>query len=261
MNDLLIIKIGGNIIDDDARLAAFIKQFAPLPYPKILVHGGGKVATAIGTQLGLQPAYHNGRRITDTATLDLVTMVYAGLVNKKIVAGLQAQQCNAIGLSGCDADIIRATKRPVKDVDFGFVGDVMATGVRTDVLDNLLQAGLTPVLAPLTHDGQGNLLNTNADTIAQEVARAFATHYAVSLIYSFEKPGVLRDVTDNASVISAIHETAFQELVADGTIAAGMIPKLENAFSAIRHGVKKVIIGSADDLAALINGTCGTHIQ
>jgi acetylglutamate kinase len=261
MNELLVIKIGGNIIDDEARLALFLEHFSILQGHKILVHGGGKIATAIGAKLGLEPAYHNGRRITDAATLELTTMVYGGLLNKKIVAGLQAQQCNAIGLSGCDGNIVRAVKRPVKEVDFGFVGDVTETGVQVEVLNTLLQAGLVPVLAPLTHDGHGTLLNTNADTIAQEVARAFAPHYAVKLIFCFEKAGVLRQVDDESSVIQEIDLPTFRNLVDDGTIAAGMVPKLENAFSAIQQGVKKVIIGSADDLAALITGKSGTHIQ
>lgn len=261
MDKLYVIKIGGNIIDDPGKLSAFLKSFAAVEGAKILVHGGGKVATEIGNRLGIQPDYHNGRRITDAATLEVVTMVYGGLVNKKIVAQLQALQVNAIGLTGSDGNIIRAVKRPVKEVDFGFVGDVISDGINTVVLEQLLSGGLTPVLAPLTHDGAGTMLNTNADTIAQEIATAFAAIRNTQLIYCFEKPGVLSDPQDDASVIGQINEQTFKTFVADGTISAGMIPKLENAFRAIGAGVNKVIIGSADDLAALINGKCGTHIQ
>jgi acetylglutamate kinase len=261
MQALYVIKIGGNIIDTEDRLTAFLASFAAVEGAKILVHGGGKVATETGTRLGIEPNYHNGRRITDTATLELVTMVYGGLINKKIVAQLQSLQANAIGLTGCDGNIIKAVKRPVKDVDFGFAGDVTSDGVNTVVLGQLLESGLIPVLAPLTHDGNGTMLNTNADTIAQETAKAFAATHQVKLIYCFEKRGVLSNAQDDSCVISNINEQTFKELVDDGTISDGMIPKLDNAFRAISHGVNKVIIGSADNLAALISGQCGTHIQ
>lgn len=260
MSKLTVIKIGGNIVDDATRLDAFLKDFAALDGWKILVHGGGKIATEIGNRLGIESKYVDGRRITDKPTLELVTMVYGGLINKKIVAQLQAIGCNAIGLAGSDANVITANKRPVKIVDYGFVGDVKSSGVNVGVLKGMLELGLTPVLAPLTHDGAGCMLNTNADTIAQETARALSTVADVELIYCFEKSGVLRDPDDDASGVPQIKAEDFETLKATGIVSGGMIPKLENAFSALQSGVKKVIIGKAEELPQLITGNSGTQI-
>jgi acetylglutamate kinase len=260
MNQVTIVKIGGNVIDDTAALGSFLRAFAQIEGNKILVHGGGKIATEMGKLLGITAQYAEGRRITDLETLTLVTMVYGGLINKNIVAELQAADCNAIGLSGCDGNVIRAVKRPVGSIDYGYVGDVLESGVDTRLLAVLLSGGLVPVLAPLTHDGQGNMLNTNADTIAQETAKALSGAADVQLIYCMEKAGVLRDASDETSVIPEINELMFGGLVADNTVTAGMIPKLQNAFTALRSGVKKVTIGRAEDLPFLINGERGTHL-
>lgn len=260
MKQLTVVKIGGNIIDDEGKLASFLVAFAEVEGAKILVHGGGKVATVIGKMLDIEPAYVNGRRITDAATLEVVTMVYGGLINKKIVAKLQANGCNAIGLTGADANIIPAVKRPVKEVDYGYVGDVASDKMNSTMLQFFLNAGLTPVLAPLTHDGNGTMLNTNADTIAQEVAKSLSAHFAVNLVYCFEKRGVLSDPGDDDSVITNINPAKYEILKADGIITDGMIPKLDNAFEAVSKGVKQVIIGHADDLQNLISGSAGTCI-
>jgi acetylglutamate kinase len=251
---LRIIKIGGNIIDNSSKLQAFLQAFSSLDGPKILVHGGGKIASEFGEKLGIQAKMHNGRRITDKPTLDLVTMVYAGLINKNIVAGLQANQCNAIGLSGADANSLLARKRPVKDIDFGFVGDVIVGGVFTQMIKNLLELGLTPVFCPITHDGAGSLLNTNADTIASQLAVALASSYSTELIYCFEKKGVLRNVEDEDSVIPEINRAEFNKLLEQGIIADGMIPKLENALASVELGVKQVRIMEASELARLSQG-------
>ena len=258
---LTVVKIGGNIIDDENKLASFLKDFAQLEGFKILVHGGGKIASGIGEKLGIVPNYVNGRRITDEQTLSLVTMVYGGLINKNIVADLQAYGCNAIGLTGADGGILPAVKRPVKDIDYGFVGDVTSDHIKGDLLKKLLHSGFTPVFAPLTYDGEGGLLNTNADTIAQEIAQAMSQYMSVQLIYCFEKKGVLIDPEDDTTVITGIIAKDFEELKDQGIISGGMIPKLENAFTAINRGVGKVIIGHADDLAALISGNSGTCIS
>jgi acetylglutamate kinase len=248
MEKLFVIKIGGNIIDEDSALQAFLSDFATIDAKKILVHGGGKIATKIGEQLNIEPNYINGRRITDAATIDLVTMVYGGLVNKKIVAQLQSLHCNAIGLTGADANIIPAVKRPVKEVDYGFVGDMdrrqLATGSWQLFLDN----DLVPVLAPLTHDGQGQMLNTNADTIASAIATVLSTKYEVRLIYCFEKRGGMEDVSKEDSVISFIDAAKYQQLIKDNKLADGILPKIDNAFAAIDNGVKEVLIGHAEDL-------------
>ncbi|MBI2729478.1 MAG: acetylglutamate kinase [Sphingobacteriales bacterium] len=273
---LYIVKIGGNIIDDEAKLSAFIKLFAELfgnnsSYPfggrGLLIHGGGKVATKIGDKLGIESKYVDGRRITDAETIDVVTMVYGGLVNKKIVAQLQANGCNAIGVTGADANLIPASKRPVKEIDYGFVGDVKSEQLTVDCWQLLLNSGLTPVVAPLTHDGKGQILNTNADTMAQEVAKVLSSVYEVTLIYSFEKEGVLLDVNDESSVIKELKWEYYQQLKnpnspsgVGGKIFAGMIPKLDNAFAALNSGVRKVIIGKAEKLDELITGASGTSI-
>lgn len=260
MDNLFIIKIGGNIVDDEAKLAAFLKDFVALQGAKILVHGGGKVATKIGEQLGIASKYVDGRRITDAANIDLVTMVYAGLINKKMVAALQQLGCNAMGVTGADANLVPALKRPVKEIDYGFVGDVKSERLHAQTWQVLLDNGLVPVVAPITHDEQGQLLNTNADTMAQEIAKALSKVYKVSLLYSFEKAGVLLDVNDDASVVKKLSNAYYQQLKTEGKIFAGMIPKLDNAFAAIDAGVSRVIIGPAEALPALTNGTAGTTI-
>ncbi len=246
MQKLNIIKIGGNILDNSANLHHFLSDFAALEGAKILVHGGGKIASSFGQRLGITPQMVQGRRITDAPTLELVTMVYGGLINKRVVAQLQALGCNAIGMTGADANAILAQKRPVREVDFGFAGDVAGSeSINADMLQGLLNLRLTPVFAPLTHDGQGSLLNTNADTIASVLATALAAHYEVKLIYCFEKKGVLQDAADNDSVIPEINKTTYQELKATGVVSDGMIPKLDNAFDALNQGVKAVQIGDA----------------
>jgi acetylglutamate kinase len=258
MQDLLVIKIGGNIIDDEKALAAFLAHFSSLPKKKILVHGGGKMATRMADQLGISQKLIEGRRITDAETLRVITMVYAGYINKNIVAQLQSHHCNAVGLSGADGDSVLAHKRVHPVIDYGFVGDVDLINV--PLFTMLLDQDLTVVMAPITHDQQGQLLNTNADTMAQEIAKALSQEYAVQLVYIFEKPGVLQDVADETSVIRKITATTFAELKAAGAINAGMIPKLDNAFTAVQSGVKKVTIGAAGDLEELIRGNKGTTI-
>ena len=263
---LYVVKIGGNIIDDETKLSSFLKLFAAIEGKKILIHGGGKVATKIGDKLGIESKYVDGRRITDAETIDLVTMVYAGLINKKIVVQLQSHGCNAIGITGADGNLIPAGKRPVKEIDFGFVGDVKSEQLSPGNWLSLINAGFIPVVAPLTHDGNGQLLNTNADTIAQEVAKALCKLYEVSLIYSFEKAGVLLDVNDESSIIQKLSRPDYDELKilpsggGGAKIFAGMIPKLDNAFAALNSGVKKVVIGKAEELDKLIKGENGTTI-
>lgn len=261
MQELKVIKIGGNIIDDEQKLTSFLKAFAAIEGAKLLVHGGGKIATSIGDKLGIESKYVNGRRITDAATLDIVTMVYGGLVNKKIVAQLQAVGCNAIGLTGADGGLIQASRRPVKDIDYGFVGDIDQSGINTLLLQNLLGAGITPILAPLTHDSKGSMLNTNADTIAQEIAKAMAAVMNVQLIYCFEKKGLLLNPLDDDSVLRHIDKNNYNELKQREIVTGGMIPKLDNAFEAIERKVSKVVIGHADDLGKLITGAAGTQIK
>ncbi len=259
MDRLVIIKIGGNIIDDEQKLAAFLQSFAEVNVKKILVHGGGKMATHLAEQLNIPQQLVDGRRITDAETLKIVTMVYAGYINKNIVAILQSNECNAIGLSGADGNMIKAHKRVHPTLDYGFVGDV--DEVNGSFIHSLLQHNLTPVIAPVTHDGKGQLLNTNADTVAAEIAKAMSKLYYVDLVYCFEKDGVMKDVEDNSSVISHIDNNLYQSLKAEGVIAAGMIPKLDNAFNAIEHNVKTVSIGKAEKLHQLLNHDAGTTIQ
>lgn len=253
---LTIVKVGGAIVEDETQLTQLLKDFSAIEGKKVLVHGGGRRATQVAASLGIESKMVNGRRITDADMLNVVTMVYGGLVNKNLVARLQANGVNALGLTGADMDIIRSHKRPLKDgIDFGFVGDVdQANGT---VLYQLIKSGITPVMAPLTHDGQGNILNTNADTIASETAKALAPYYDVTLIFSFEKKGVLRNPDDDDSVIPVITHTDFMKYKADGTISGGMLPKIENAFSAINSGVTQVII----TLATAIDGKHGTVIK
>lgn len=256
---LSIIKIGGNIIDDDTRLNAFLDNFAAVPGKKILVHGGGKLATKVAEGLGVQQQLVDGRRITDAETLKIVTMVYAGTINKNIVAQLQARGCPAIGLTGADGNAILSHKRSHPTIDYGYVGDVDV--VNTSLLTSMLLLDKTLVFAPITHDGKGQLLNTNADTIAQELARALSSGFEVSLIYSFEKSGVLLDADDDASVIGRITAVEYEDLKNRKLIFAGMIPKLDNAFAALRSGVARVIIGRAEELPLLLAGRSGTTIQ
>jgi len=258
MDKLYVIKIGGNIIDDETKLSTFLKRFASVEGKKILVHGGGKLATKLAERLHIPQQMIDGRRITDAETLKIVTMVYAGLINKNIVARLQAFSCYAIGLTGADGNAILAHKRGTEKLDYGFAGDV--DEVSATLLNDFLKNGLSPVFAPITHNGDGQLLNTNADTIAKEIAKSLASYYQVELIYSFEKAGVLMDANDEGSVIPTITQQYFAELKEQNVIFAGMIPKLENAFQALNNGVKKVVIGPAENLQALIDGTAGTSL-
>lgn len=259
MEQLYIIKISGNIIDDENRLNHFLQQFSGLQGKKILVHGGGKLATKMAEQIGIEQQMIDGRRVTDAETLKIVTMVYAGYINKNIVANLQAQGTHAIGLSGVDGNFILAHKRQHPTIDYGYVGDIDQVNIVT--VDQLLKQGAAIVVAPITHDGKGQLLNTNADTIAQEIAKAMSKQYQTILVYSFEKAGVLLEVNDESSVIQTITAASYQTLKESGKIFAGMIPKLDNAFTAIGAGVYQVIIGQAENLKALVSGTSGTIIQ
>lgn len=243
---LSVVKIGGNVIEEEAALSEFLDLFSKLPSPAILVHGGGKRATTIGAQLGIEARMIHGRRLTDAPSLEIAIMVYAGLINKNIVASLQARNCNAIGLCGADGNAVFAHKRPVKEVDFGFVGDV--DGVNTSLVSKLLQAGLVPVFCALTHDGNGQLLNTNADTIASEIAIGMSEKYNTTLYYCFENQGVLRDLRKPSSVIEAIDSKSFPQLLEAGIIAEGMLPKMENCFHALRRHVGKVCIGNVQML-------------
>ena len=262
MEKLFIIKIGGNILDDVKAQQLFLENFAHVSAKKILVHGGGKIATTIGKKLGIEPNYINGRRITDEATIDLVTMVYGGLINKKLVAVLQSMHCNAIGLTGADANMIPASKRPVAEIDYGFVGDIKNGEVGAEILQAFLEKNLVPVVAPLTHDGQGQILNTNADTIASALAVALSKLYDVRLIYCFEKKGVLENIEDESSVIQLINKEKYQQMLEDKKLEDGILPKIENAFAAINSGVQEVLIGHADDLLQNITAdTKGTLIK
>ncbi len=276
MEQLLVIKIGGNVIDNAPALVSFLKKFATIDTKKILVHGGGKIATKIGDQLGIQSNYINGRRVTDAQTIDLVTMVYGGLVNKKIIAKLQSLQCNAIGLTGADANLIPAVKRPlvyskptsgdagdeITAIDFGFVGDVTTNSLGIENLEILLTNNFTLVFAPLTHDGNGQILNTNADTIASSLAIVLSKKYAVRLIYCFEKKGVLENVADVNSIIPLITKEKYAQLKAENKLFDGIFPKIDNALDAIDNGVKEVLIGDAEDLLQNCTlNTIGTLIK
>lgn len=248
MEKLFIIKVGGNILDDTFELQSFLKNFAAVDAKKILVHGGGKIATTIGKQLGIHPNYIDGRRITDAATIDLVTMVYGGLINKQLIAKLQQLHSNAIGLTGADANCIPAVKRPVKEIDFGFVGDINSEALKINNWQLLLDNGMVPVVAPLTHDNKGQILNTNADTIASALAVTLSKIYNTRLIYCFEKKGVLENVDDENSVIHLIDRNKYKQLLQDKKLADGILPKVENAFNAINNGVHEVLIGNGNDL-------------
>lgn len=252
---LTVIKVGGKIVEEADTLNQLLTDFSRVEGYKVLVHGGGRSATKMAARLGIESQMVNGRRITDAETLKVVTMVYGGLVNKNIVAGLQARGVNAVGLTGADMNVILSVKRPVKDIDYGFVGDVKQ--VNAEALVSLISHGVVPVMAPLTHDGEGNMLNTNADTIAGETAKALAEAFDVTLVYCFEKKGVLRDENDEDSVIPVITPELFREYVAQGVIQGGMIPKLENSFSAVEAGVSQVVITSSSG----IYGNAGTVIK
>jgi acetylglutamate kinase len=251
MQKLLIVKIGGNIIDNEAELSGFLESFAHIAHRKILVHGGGKTASALSKQLGIEPEMVNGRRITDAETLKIVTMVYGGLINKIIVAGLQAFGCNAIGLTGADANILPAHKREGSDIDYGFVGDIENDKIPSGTLALLIENKIVPVFAPVTHDQKGQLLNTNADTIAKALAVALKDFYDVELIYCFEKQGVLKNKENENIIFETIRSSEYAALKNDGTITDGMIPKLDNAFDAITMGVKSVRIMHAHGLAGI----------
>ena len=246
MEQLTIVKVGGKIVEEEESLKVLLKDFSEIKGYKVLVHGGGRSATRIAEKLGIESRMVDGRRITDAETLKVVTMVYGGLVNKNIVAGLQSLGMNAIGLTGADLNLILSDKRPVKTVDYGFVGDVKQ--VNAELSSELIHRGVVPVLAPLTHDGKGNILNTNADTIAGEAAKAFARYFDVRLVFCFEKKGVLSDENDDNSVIPQITPQLFEEYVSQGIISGGMIPKLENAFDAINAGVEEVVIAHASEI-------------
>lgn len=262
---ITVVKVGGAVVEDEQQLEALLDSFSTIEGPKVLVHGGGRRATKVAAALGIESKMVGGRRITDAEMLEVVTMVYGGLVNKHLVAMLQSRGINAIGLTGADMDIIRSHRRPLKKmnvdgeekmIDFGFVGDVDRADGKA--LMNLLEQGAVPVIAPLTHDGKGTMLNTNADTMAQTVATALAAEAAdVTLTYSFEKRGVLSDPDNDDSVIPVITPETFKKLVADGTISGGMLPKIENALAAVNAGVSKVVI----TLATALDGNGGTVIK
>jgi len=254
MEKLTIVKVGGKIVEEPNSLKHLLSDFSKISGYKVLVHGGGRSATSLATKLGIESEMVNGRRITDKEMLKVVTMVYGGLVNKQIVAGLQAIGVNGLGLSGCDLNYMRSEKRPVSDVDYGYVGDVKE--VNAGILVDLILKGVVPVLAPLTHDNAGNLLNTNADTIASEAAKALSEFFDVTLMYCFEKKGVLLNENDDESVISELTPSLFKKYITDNTIQGGMIPKLENSFEALKAGVKQVVITRAD----LIHTMGGTSI-
>lgn len=253
---LTIIKVGGKIVEEKESLDSLLRDFAAIDGFKLLVHGGGRSATKVAAQLGIETLMIDGRRVTDDAMLDVVTMVYGGLVNKKVVARLQSLGIDALGMTGADMDIIHSHKRPVKSVDYGWVGDV--DRVNGEALSALLRSGVVPVIAPLTHDGEGHLLNTNADTMAGETAKGLAPFFDVSLVYCFEKPGVLRDENDDESVIAEIDPALFGSLKEEGIVTGGMLPKLENAFNALDAGVGEVVITRA---SALDDLSLGTHIR
>lgn len=254
MEKLTIIKVGGKIVEEQASLDQLLDDFAQIPGHKMLVHGGGRSATRIATQLGIETKMVDGRRITDSDMLNVVTMVYGGLVNKNIVANLQARHINALGLTGADMNVIESHKRQPNPIDFGYVGDVdRVDGQR---LSQLIDSGIVPVMAPLTHNRQGELLNTNADTIASEVAKAMTPYYNVTLMFCFEKAGVLQDENDESTVIPHINAADFKRLVDNGTIQGGMIPKIQNALDAVKAEVKEVIITKA----TAIDGNRGTII-
>lgn len=255
---ITIVKIGGQIIDHEANLSRFIDQFVALPGKKILVHGGGKLATSLADKLGVQQQMIDGRRVTDSETLKIVTMVYAGLINKQLVASFNSRGCISLGVCGADANLITAHKRQHPTIEYGWVGDIDA--VNEQQLFSWLASGITPVVAPITADATGQLLNTNADTIAAAIATALSKNYQVQLVYAFEREGVLRDIDNPDSVITLIQPAVYRELLAQNIIADGMIPKLENAMDTLSKGVQKVVIGNALRLLDLVAGNAGTTL-
>lgn len=256
MQELLVVKIGGNIIDDEKQLNSFLSDFATITTPKILVHGGGKLATQLSGQLGIKTNMVNGRRITDIETLRVVTMTYAGWINKTIVTKLQNLHCNAIGLSGADVQLIPAVKRPVIDIDYGYVGDLNADTLNTPFATVLLNNNITPVIAPISCSN-GELLNVNADTVASVIAIALSKAYKTTLLFGFEKEGVLKDVNDSNSVIHEINTQNAEALKADGSISAGMLPKIDNAFNALNKGVQQVYIAHASFIKPIAENKTG----
>ncbi|MEP7080161.1 MAG: acetylglutamate kinase [Ginsengibacter sp.] len=256
--ELLVIKIGGNVIDNEQNLNDFLRDFSHLPQKKILVHGGGKIATAIGERMNIISQYVDGRRITDCETIDLVTMVYGGLINKKIIALLQSINCNAIGITGADANCVPAIKRPVKEIDYGWVGDIDEKKINVNTWSTFLNNGMIPVMAPLTHDEKGQMLNTNADTIAASIAIALSDLYNTKLVMCFEKNGVLENVDNENSVITKINAEIFNDLNNRKLIHSGILPKINNAMNAIKKGVDSVVIGNSAQLTDLIAGRSGT---
>ncbi|HLQ99071.1 MAG TPA: acetylglutamate kinase [Sphingobacterium sp.] len=260
-NSLLqVIKIGGNIIDDPEALDDFLEKFSALRGKKILVHGGGKEATRVAVKMGVQTKMIDGRRITDKEMLDIVTMVYAGKINKEIVVRLQKMHTEALGLTGADVNTIQTVKRPVKDIDYGYVGDVLHDSVNVLNIKKILDAGFIPVFSAITHNGNGKLLNTNADTVAAALASAFSSTYDVSLVYSFEKNGVLSDINDEDSIIEQIDKEQYEAFKNEGVVNQGMIPKLDNAFEALMKGVSRVYIGNARNLQLLQQDAFGTKL-
>lgn len=259
MRKIYVIKVGGNVIDNSEKLQLFLSNFAQIQEPKILIHGGGKIATQVAKGLGIENQMVDGRRITDEPMLNVVKMVYGGLINKQVVGSLQALKCNALGLTGADGNAVLARKRPVKEIDYGFVGDIEK--VNADFIKSLLSLGVSPVFAPLTYDINGQILNTNADTMAAEIAKALTQDYKVNLIYCFEKKGVLRDAGDDTSVIEKLNKESYEKYKSEGAIYAGMIPKLDNAFQALSSGVANVIICEADDILEAQKGKQGTLIS
>jgi acetylglutamate kinase len=251
------VKIGGNVIDDDSVLNRFIESFSAISGPKILIHGGGKLATQYSKRLGIETKLIDGRRITDDDTIQIVVMTYAGWINKRIVALLQSKSCNALGITGADAELIPAIKRPITDIDYGWVGDVLTEKINISFLTNLLEQNISPVIAPVTCNAEGQLLNVNADTIAQAVAESLAKYFSVSLIYCFEMNGVLNNVNDPSSVIDEIKSDEVNRLKNEGIISGGMIPKIDNAVNAILQGVNKVVIGNSDFIIQMANGQKG----
>lgn len=259
--ELYIVKVGGNVIDDAGSLEMFLKDFVSIPGKKILVHGGGKMATSVANELGIKSKYIEGRRITDEETLRVVTMVYGGLINKKIVALLQANGCNALGITGADANLIPARKREVKEIDYGWVGDIEVDSLEPEKWELLLNHWMVPVVAPLTHDGKGNMLNTNADTITATLGAALAKKYKTTVVYCFEKDGILADMDQPDSVIRQLSLQDFHRLKKEGKLLAGILPKTENALMAVRHGAQQVVIGNSSRLLQLIQGKEGTVIS
>ena len=252
---ITVVKIGGNVIDNEAALESFVVDFAQLPSPKILIHGGGKLATRLAEKLEIPTTMVEGRRVTDAATLEVVTMVYAGLVNKRIVAKLQREGCNALGFSGADGNMIPATKRNPEPLDYGFVGDIKAENINSSLLSSLLESGVTPVFCAITHDGKGSLLNSNADSVASAVAVAAATIAPTDLVFCFEKQGVMENIDDPNSVIAEIRPQSYKTLLADGVVNKGMIPKIDGAFRALESGVKVVTIKHSEALTSPESGT------